>query len=99
MPIDTDLDWEEAYTYRPGTIVELNSQPGECDTIAAYDPMMVPPIWLTHDPRPRYPYELRVIKPSESVIEPDQDDRELTLAATHQKQQRHSYRYPACHLL
>lgn len=99
MPIDTDLDWEEAYTYRPGTIVELNSQPGECDTIAAYDPMMVPPIWLTHDPRPRYPFELRVITPPESAIEPVQNDRELTLATTHQKQQRHPYRYPACHLL
>lgn len=47
--------------YRPGQKVELKSQPGTCDIVASYEPMMVPPIWLVNDPRPRYAHELRVI--------------------------------------
>jgi len=29
--------------------------------IAYYEVMMVPPIWLENDPRPRYGHELRVV--------------------------------------
>jgi hypothetical protein len=57
----TDVDWDEAVEYRPGQRVELKSNPGMVDTIAQYDPLMVPPIWLEHDPRPRYPHELQVV--------------------------------------
>lgn len=67
MDVDTNIDWEEAFMYRSGQKVELESQPGTCDIIASYEPMMVPPIWLVNDPRPRYAHELRVIS------EPDID--------------------------
>ncbi|WAL61239.1 hypothetical protein [Thermocoleostomius sinensis] len=59
-----DVDWDEAVVYRPGQRVELKSNPGTVDTIVQYDPMMVPPIWLEHDPRPRYPHELQVVSQS-----------------------------------
>lgn len=61
MSFDTDLDWEEAFRYRPGEKVELKSQPGTFDIIASYELTMVPPIWLVNDPRPRYAHELRLI--------------------------------------
>ena len=61
MSFDTDLDWEEAFIYRPGEKVELKSQPGTFDIIASYELTMVPPIWLVNDPRPRYAHELRLI--------------------------------------
>jgi hypothetical protein len=56
------MDWDEAFNYRPGLRVELKEQPGVCDTIASYEADMVPPIWLVHNPIPRYPHELRVIQ-------------------------------------
>ncbi len=59
--LENHVDWEEAFTYRPGQKVELKTQPGTFDTIASYEPMMVPPIWLVNDPKPRYAHELRVI--------------------------------------
>ncbi|MBV9390092.1 MAG: hypothetical protein JOZ78_27015 [Chroococcidiopsidaceae cyanobacterium CP_BM_ER_R8_30] len=64
MESDLYLDYEEAFIYRPGQKVELKSQPGTCDIIANYEPMMVPPIWLVNDPKPRYAHELRVISHS-----------------------------------
>ena len=61
MNINVDTDWEEAFEYRAGLTVELKSQPGILHTIAYYEVMMVPPIWLENDPRPRYAHELRVV--------------------------------------
>ncbi len=75
MNFDPKVDWEEAFEYRPGQKVELISQPGSFDTIALYEPMMVPPIWLTKDPKPRYAHELRVIP------HPVKEIADLTLAA------------------
>ena len=63
MGFNDNTDWEEAFRYRPGQKVELKSQPGTFDVIASYDPMMVPPIWLVNDPRPRYAHELRIFYP------------------------------------
>jgi hypothetical protein len=56
-----DFYQEEALRYQPGQRVELNARPGVVDVIAEYDPMMVPPIWLANDPKPRYPHELNVL--------------------------------------
>lgn len=61
MDFDPNIDWEEAFMYRPGQKVEIKSQPGTFDIIASYESMMVPPIWLVNDPRPRYAHELQVI--------------------------------------
>jgi hypothetical protein len=61
MDINQNLDWEEAFEYRAGLTVELKSQPGVLHKIAYYEVMMVPPIWLENDPRPRYGHELRVV--------------------------------------
>lgn len=61
MSFDVNIDWEEAFKYRPGQKVELSTQPGTFDLIASYEAMMVPPIWLVNDPKPRYAHELRVI--------------------------------------
>lgn len=61
MSFDANVDWEEAFKYRSGQKVELLSQPGTFDIIANYDAMMVPPIWLVNDPKPRYAHEVRVI--------------------------------------
>jgi hypothetical protein len=63
MSADADFDWEEAFTYRPGLTVELKAKPGTFDTIARYEAMMVPSIWLENDPVPRYPHELYVVCP------------------------------------
>ncbi|MGG6293285.1 hypothetical protein ACQ4M4_02585 [Leptolyngbya sp. AN02str] len=65
-PITTNIarnveDWDEAFEYLPGTVVELKEQPGVTDVVSSYEPMMVPPIWLEHDPCPRYPHQLRVV--------------------------------------
>ena len=65
MDFDTNIDWEEAFMYWSGQKIELESQPGTFDIIASYEPMMVPPIWLVNDPRPRYAHELRVIADSD----------------------------------
>jgi hypothetical protein len=56
-----DFDQQEAFRYRSGQRVELKAMPGVVDTIAEYDPMMVPPIWLANDPKPRYPHELNLL--------------------------------------
>ena len=69
MDFTIDTDWEEAFAYRPGQRVELKAQPGTFDTVASYEPMMVPPIWLVNDPKPRYAHELRVISPLTKVVE------------------------------
>jgi hypothetical protein len=61
MDFQVDIDWQEIFEFQPGFIVELKSQPGVFDTVAAYEPMMVPPVWLKNDPCPRYPHELRVV--------------------------------------
>jgi hypothetical protein len=56
-----DFDRQEAFRYRPGQRVELKERLGVVDVIAEYDPMMVPPIWLANDPKPRYPHELNLL--------------------------------------
>lgn len=56
-----DFERQEALTFRPGQRVQLKANPGVVDTIAEYDPMMVPPIWLANDPKPRYPHELSLV--------------------------------------
>jgi hypothetical protein len=56
-----EFDRQEAIKYRPGQRVELKANPGVVDIIAEYDPMMVPPIWLANDPKPRYPHELNLL--------------------------------------
>jgi len=61
MNIETAIDWDEAFEYLPGTLVELKAQPGIVHTIDCYEPMMVPPIWLVDDPHPRYSHELRIV--------------------------------------
>lgn len=61
MNIETAIDWDEAFEYLPGTRVELKAQPGIVHTIDCYESMMVPPIWLVDNPRPRYPHELRIV--------------------------------------
>ena len=58
---NTEIAAREALMYRPGLKVELKEKPGSFDRIVSYDPMMVPPIWLEKDPRPRYPHEVRII--------------------------------------
>jgi len=67
MGINENLDWEEAFEYRAGLTVELKSQPGVLHTIAYYEVMMVPPIWLENDPRPRYSHEVRVVSHQPTV--------------------------------
>ncbi|HEY9710938.1 MAG TPA: hypothetical protein V6D48_22210 [Oculatellaceae cyanobacterium] len=56
-----NFDHQEAHKYRPGQRVELKASPGQVDVITEYDPMMVPPIWLANDPKPRYPHELNLL--------------------------------------
>lgn len=56
-----DFDQQEALKYRPGQRVELKGNPGVVAVIAEYDPMMVPPIWLANDSKPRYPHELNLL--------------------------------------
>jgi hypothetical protein len=61
--ISTELpiDWEELFEYLPGTLVELKDQPGILHQIECYEVTMVPPIWLTDDPHPRYSHELCIV--------------------------------------
>jgi hypothetical protein len=56
-----DFEQQEAIKYRPGQRVELKQRPGVVDIIVEYDPMMVPPIALANDPKPRYPEELLLV--------------------------------------
>lgn len=66
-----DLEEQEALQYRPGQQVELKQRPGVVDTIAEYNPMMVPPVCLLNDPQPRYPEELNLLsKPSIDWFKP-----------------------------
>ncbi|HEY9726152.1 MAG TPA: hypothetical protein V6D50_06855 [Chroococcales cyanobacterium] len=58
---DDDFERQESLKFRPGQRVQLKANPDVVDTIAEYDPMMVPPIWLANDPKPRYPHELNLI--------------------------------------
>lgn len=60
--LKVDFDQQEALEYRAGQLVEIKARPGVVDIIAEYDPMMVPPIWLANDPKPRYPEELTVLR-------------------------------------
>ncbi len=71
VDLNLSVDWTELFEYAPGSLVELRAFPGTLDTIAFYDTMTVPPVWLTHDPQPRYPHELRILV--------RQDDRVCTL--------------------
>ncbi|BAU44150.1 hypothetical protein O77CONTIG1_03988 [Leptolyngbya sp. O-77] len=41
-------------------MVELKEKPGVLYQIESYEALMVPPIWLVGDPRPRYPSDLNV---------------------------------------
>lgn len=64
------IDWDEMFEYLPGTLVELRNQPNVLYEIECYEAMMVPPIWLRNDPRPRYPHEIRVVsRPVSKVCE------------------------------
>ena len=65
--LNADLDHQEELQYRAGASVQLKQRPGVVDIIAEYDPMMVPPIWLVNDPKPRYPEELELV--SRPVLE------------------------------
>lgn len=65
MDLNTAIDWNEAFEYAPGLLVELKSRPGVFDTIAGYDLTLVPPIWLENDPCPRYPHELKIVSRSQ----------------------------------
>ena len=79
-----DVEEQEALLYRPGQRVELKQRPGVVDTIAAYDPMMVPPVWLVNDPQPRYPEELNLLsKPAIKWFNPARPSK---------------MQYPACRL-
>jgi len=62
MGFDANINWEEAFKYRPGTKVELKSQPGSFDIVPATEAMMVA-IWLVNDPEaPICPHELKRIQ-------------------------------------
>ncbi len=61
MNAELPIDWDEMFEYLPGTIVELKDKPGVLHRIDCYEAMMVPPIWLANDSRPRYPDELRIV--------------------------------------
>ncbi|MFM7425220.1 MAG: hypothetical protein ACKO7W_09565 [Elainella sp.] len=70
MNFEDGLDWEEAWDYQPGFTVELKAEPGKLHVIESYDPMMVPPVWLADDPRPRYPHELKLISAQSQYVCP-----------------------------
>lgn len=61
IQFNASFEQQEALEYRPGTKVQLKQCPGVVDIIAEYDPMMVPPISLVNDPKPRYPEELELL--------------------------------------
>jgi hypothetical protein len=68
MNTESVVDWDEMFEYLPGTIVELKDKPGICHQIDSYEAMMVPPVWLVNDPRPRYPSELRIVSRREVPV-------------------------------
>lgn len=70
LQVQVDWDRQEEIEYCAGQRVELKQRPGVVDIIAAYDRMMVPPIWLTNDPQPRYPEELSILSESTGWLEP-----------------------------
>jgi hypothetical protein len=57
---ESPIDWDEMFEYLPGTTVELKAAPRILYQIDYYEAMLVPPIWLVNDPRPRYPHELQI---------------------------------------
>jgi hypothetical protein len=61
MEFEIEIDWDEAFEYLPGSVVELKAQPGVLHRIDFYEAMMVPPVWLVDDPLPHYPHELRIV--------------------------------------
>jgi hypothetical protein len=65
---ETVTDWDEAFEYLPGSLVELKAQPGVVYTIDFYEATMVPPVWLVNDPRPRYPHELRILSRVQALV-------------------------------
>ncbi|HIK09411.1 MAG TPA: hypothetical protein IGS52_03960 [Oscillatoriaceae cyanobacterium M33_DOE_052] len=68
MNSESIIDWDEMFEYLPGTIVELKGKPGVVHRIDSYEAMMVPPIWLEDDPRPRYPHELQIMSCREAKV-------------------------------
>lgn len=68
MNTESAIDWDEMFEYLPGTIVELKNNPGVLHQIDYYEAMMVPPIWLVNDPRPRYPSELHIVSRREVPV-------------------------------
>ncbi|MBD2091410.1 hypothetical protein H6F67_16325 [Microcoleus sp. FACHB-1515] len=68
MNTESAIDWDEMFEYLPGTTVELKAIPGVLHQIDYYEAMLVPPIWLVGDPRPRYPHELRIVSRREVQI-------------------------------
>jgi hypothetical protein len=78
MEYATNIDWDEAFEYLPGTVVEIKEKPGIFDTIAYYEPMMVPPVWLARDPQPRYPFELRIVSLKTAKVCPLEVDPVVT---------------------
>ncbi|MBE9051076.1 hypothetical protein IQ243_11735 [Nostocales cyanobacterium LEGE 11386] len=68
MNFETGTDWDEAFEYLPGSVVELKAQPGVFYVIDFYEAMMVPPVWLVNDPRPRYPHELRIVSRVKALV-------------------------------
>jgi hypothetical protein len=68
MNIESPIDWDEMFEYLPGTMVELKDQPGIVYEIDCYEAMMVPPIWLVNEPRPRYPHELHIVSRQQANV-------------------------------
>lgn len=68
MNTELSIDWDEMFEYLAGTIVELTNEPGVLYQIDYYEAMMVPPIWLVNNPRPRYPHELRIVSRQEVQV-------------------------------
>ncbi|MFQ4146885.1 hypothetical protein [Chlorogloeopsis sp. ULAP02] len=68
MNTESGIDWNEMFEYPAGTIVELKDKPGVLHRIDYYEAMMVPPIWLVDDPRPRYPHELRIVSRRDAQV-------------------------------
>ncbi len=68
MNTESALDWDEMFEYLPGTTVEFKNNPGVLHQIDYYEAMMVPPIWLVDDPRPRYPSELQIVSRREVPV-------------------------------
>ena len=56
-----NFEQREVETYFVGRPVELKGKPGKIYVIQEYNPMMVPPIWLSDDSIPHYPYEIKLM--------------------------------------